>query len=101
MIPLTMAPTGEELSVVKINGKDEVRQHLNELGFVPEAPVIVINEIGGNMIISLKSSRVALDKAMAGRIMVDGSDFSHVHGPDDAHHEKAPGHWHHKRGHHK
>lgn len=92
MMPLTMAPAGEELSVIKINGKDEVRQHLNELGFVPEATVMVVSEMGGNMIISLKSSRVALDKAMANRIMVDDSGCSHVHGFGGKNHEDAPVH---------
>lgn len=71
MMPLTMAPVGEEFTVIKINGKDEVRQHLNELGFVPDTAVTVVSEIGGNMIISLKSSRVALDRNMTNRIMVE------------------------------
>ena len=51
-------------------GKDEVRQHLAELGFVPGAEVSVVSELGGNLILSVKESRIALDKTMAMRIMV-------------------------------
>ena len=34
MMPLTMAKSGERVTVRKITGKDEIRQHLAELGFV-------------------------------------------------------------------
>ncbi|MEG0310800.1 MAG: FeoA family protein [Eubacterium sp.] len=54
----------------KITGKDEVRQHLTELGFVVGSSVTIISEIGGNMILSVKESRIALDKTMANRIMI-------------------------------
>ena len=33
-MPLTYAPIGEPAVIRKITGKDEVRQHLAELGFV-------------------------------------------------------------------
>lgn len=70
MIPLTMARTGETATIRKISGRDEVRQHLAELGFVVGETVTVVNELGGNMILSVKDSRIALDKTMAMRIMV-------------------------------
>ncbi|MEG1780454.1 MAG: FeoA family protein [Clostridium sp.] len=69
-MPLTMAQIGERRTIQKITGKDEVRQHLAELGFVVGGEVTVISEIGGNMILSIKESRVALDKTMANRIMI-------------------------------
>lgn len=47
-----------------------MRQHLAELGFVVDSDVTVVNEIGGNLILRVKDSRVALDKSMANRIMV-------------------------------
>ena len=64
MMPLTMAKAGETVTIKKITGKDEVRQHLAELGFV------VVNEIAGNLILQVKESRIALDKTMANRIMI-------------------------------
>lgn len=70
MMPLTMARPGERVTIHKITGKDEVRQHLAELGFVVEEPVTVVSELGGNLIIQVKDSRVALDKTMANRIMI-------------------------------
>jgi ferrous iron transport protein A len=54
----------------KITGKDDVRQHLAELGFVVGESVTVVSQIGGNMILSVKDSRVALDNTMTNRIMV-------------------------------
>ena len=70
MMPLTMARTGETVMIRKISGKDEVRQHLAELGFVVDSSVTVVSELGGNLIVQVKESRVALDKTMANRIMI-------------------------------
>ena len=70
MMPLTMAKTGESVTIEKITGKDEVRQRLAELGFVVGTQVSVVNEVGGNLILQVKDSRVALDKTMANRIMI-------------------------------
>ena len=61
MMPLTMAKPGEEATILKITGKDEVRQHLAELGFVVGGVVTVISEMAGNLIVQVKASRVALD----------------------------------------
>lgn len=70
MMPLSMANTGEANYIQKITGKDEVRQHLAELGFVVGERVTVVSKIGGNMILQVKDSRIALDKGMTSRIMV-------------------------------
>ena len=70
MMPLTMAKVGETVTIREITGKDEVRQHLAELGFVVDSDVTVVSEIGGNLIVQVKDSRIALDKTMANRIMV-------------------------------
>ena len=70
MMPLTMTKAGETVTIRRISGKDEVR-HLAELGFVVGSEVTVVNEIAGNLIVQVKQSRLALDKTMASRIMVD------------------------------
>lgn len=69
-MPLTMAKTGETVTIRKITGKDEIRQHLAELGFVVDSTVTVVSEIAGNLILQVKDSRIALDKTMANRIMI-------------------------------
>ena len=69
-MPLTMAKTGEVGYIRKITGRDEVRQHLAEMGFVVGEPVTVVSRMGGNVILSIKDSRVALDQNLAGRIMI-------------------------------
>ena len=70
MMPLGMVSVGHTGSIRKITGRDEVRQHLAELGFVVGESVTVVNVLGGNMILSVKDSRVAIDRTMAMRIMV-------------------------------
>ena len=70
MMPLTMAKAGETVTIRKITGKDEIRLHLAELGFVVNSDVTVVSQIAGNLILRVKDSRVALDKTMANRIMI-------------------------------
>ncbi len=69
-MPLTMLTNGQESTIKRITGKDEVRAFLNSLGFVEGGTVSVISEIGGNLIVNVKDTRVALSKNMACRIMV-------------------------------
>ena len=69
-MPLGMARVGETNIIKKITGRDEVRQHLAEMGFVVGAEIRVVSELGGNLILNVKESRVALDKTMAMRIMI-------------------------------
>lgn len=70
MMPLGMASVGDTNIIKRITGQDDVKQHLSELGFVVGAEVTVVNELGGNLILNVKESRIALDKTMAMRIMV-------------------------------
>ena len=69
-MPLSMAKPGETVTIRKITGKDEVRQHLTELGFVVDAAVTVVSEMAGNLILQVKESRIALDKTLANRVLI-------------------------------
>ncbi len=70
MMPLPMASVGEELMVQRVSGNPKVRTHLENLGFVAGAAVIVISEIAGNLIVNVKESRVAIDHELAMKIFV-------------------------------
>lgn len=70
MMPLTLAKPGETVTIRKVTGKDDTRQHLAELGFVVDGQVTVISEIAGNLILQVKDSRIALDRSLAGRVMI-------------------------------
>ena len=70
MVPLTMAKTGEENSIKRVGGKEETRQFLANLGFIPGSYVTIITQINGNVIVSIKESRVAISREMASKIMV-------------------------------
>ena len=68
MMPLIFAKEGETVTISRISGKDDVRQHLAELGFVMDAEVLIVSHMAGNLIVQVKGSRIALDKSMAQRI---------------------------------
>ncbi|HEZ7989175.1 MAG: ferrous iron transport protein A [Ruminococcus sp.] len=70
MMPLTLANVGEENIIKKVGGNPETRKFLENLGFVAGGSVIVVSEIGGNVIVNVKESRVAVSKEMASKIMV-------------------------------
>ncbi len=70
MMPLTFADPGEERMIRKVGGGQETKKHLEDLGFVVGGSVTVISSIGGNVIVNIKESRVAISKEMANKIMV-------------------------------
>mgnify|MGYP003256864659 CR=1 FL=1 len=70
MLPLMLAPVGEENIIQKIGGKPEVKKHLENLGFVPGGRVTIVNMIGGNLIVNVKEARVAISREMASKIYV-------------------------------
>lgn len=70
MMPLSMVKEGEPNIIKKVGGKEETRRFLENLGFVTGGTVTVISEIGGNMIVNIKDSRVAIGRDMANKIMV-------------------------------
>jgi len=65
-----MARAGEENCIKKIGGKAETRQFLESLGFVVGGSVTVITEIGGNVIVNVKESRIAISREMANKIII-------------------------------
>lgn len=69
-MPLPMAGLGEINTIRKITGRDDVRQHLAELGFVVGEEVRIVSDMGGNLILSVKDCRVALNRDMAMRVMI-------------------------------
>lgn len=70
MMPLTLAAVGEDNTIKKIGGSQEVRQHLENLGFVVGGNVKIINALAGNVIVNVKETRIAISEEMAGKIMI-------------------------------
>jgi ferrous iron transport protein A len=70
MMPLSMVKEGEPNVIKKVGGKEETRKFLENLGFVSGGMVTVVSQIGGNLIVNVKDSRVAIGKDMANKIMV-------------------------------
>jgi ferrous iron transport protein A len=69
-MPLTMVKAGEPNMIKKVGGKEETKRFLENLGFVTGGMVTIISEIGGNLIVNVKDSRVAIGKDMANKIIV-------------------------------
>ena len=70
MMPLSLAGVGEQNTVKRIGGSPEVKQHLENLGFVVGSTVTIVNTLGGNVIVNVKESRVAISEEMAKKIMI-------------------------------
>ena len=69
-MPLTMAKTGERNQIKRVGGKENVRRFLESLGFVAGTVVTVVSAMGGNVIVNVKESRVAISREMAQKIMI-------------------------------
>ena len=69
-MPLTLAKPGESLIIKKIGGRTEDKMFLGNLGLLPGEPVTVVAHMGGNLIVNVKGSRVAVSREMANRISV-------------------------------
>ena len=70
MLPLSMAEIGQPQIIEKIGGSPDVKQHLETLGFNVGGEVCIVSTLGGNLIVKVKESRVAVDEALARKIMV-------------------------------
>ncbi|MDD4011062.1 MAG: FeoA family protein [Sphaerochaetaceae bacterium] len=69
-MPLAIANVGESKMIRKVSGAPEVRKHLEDLGFVVGGDVTIISHLGGNLIVNVKQSRIAISSEMASRIMI-------------------------------
>ena len=70
MMPLVLAEPGEEQIIKKIGGSPEIKKHLEDLGFNVGGQVSIVNTLGGNVIVKIKESRVAVSEELAREIMV-------------------------------
>ena len=70
MMPLALANPGEENLIRKVGGSPEVKKHLEDLGFVAGGRATVVATLGGNIIVKIKESRIAISEEMARKIMI-------------------------------
>ena len=74
VIPLAMADAGTEMQVMTVKGKEETKRFLETLGFTKGSEVSVVNRMGGNVIVRVKESRVAISQSMAAKILCCGKE---------------------------
>ncbi len=65
-----MAEIGAVNIIRRVGGNEETRRFLENLGFVAGAEITVVSAIGGNVIVNIKDSRVAVNEDMAKHIMI-------------------------------
>ena len=70
MMPLALANIGEEYMIRRVSGHPEVKKHLEDLGFTAGGSITVVSALGGNIIVKVKESRVAISEEMARKIMI-------------------------------
>ena len=69
-MPLNFANINEEIVIKRVGGNPEVKKHLEDLGFVVGAVVTIVSRTGGNVIVNVKESRIAISSEMAQKIMI-------------------------------
>lgn len=69
-MPLNFANVNEEIVVKRVGGNPEVKKHLEDLGFVAGAVITIVSRTGGNVIVNVKDSRIAISSEMAQKIMI-------------------------------
>ena len=70
MMPLALSNIGEEYMIRRVSGNPEVKKHLEDLGFTAGGSITVVSALGGNIIVKVKESRVAISEEMARKIMI-------------------------------
>ena len=78
MMPLALANPGEENLIRKVGGSPEVKKHLEDLGFVAGGTATVVATLGGNIIVKIKESRIAISEEMARKIMICSFLISYI-----------------------
>ncbi len=71
-MPLSLASIGSKQEILKIKGQEKIKKHLMSLGFIEGQEISIVSELNGNVIVSVKDSRVAISKEMANKIIVRG-----------------------------
>ena len=69
-MPLTIAPVGREIRILKVLAEEGVRRHLENLGLTTGAEIKVLSASGGSVILLVKNGRLAIDRDLAVKILV-------------------------------
>lgn len=68
-VPISLMRVGEVGTIVSISGREDARKFLTELGFTPGTDVKAVSQAGGNIILEVKDSKIAIDRHMANKIL--------------------------------
>lgn len=69
-MPLTLTVPGKQSVIRKVSGTPEEKKHLEDLGFIAGGVVTVISVLGGNLVVNVKESRIAISRELAAKILI-------------------------------
>ena len=59
-MPIILLNIGEKRTIRKIGGNPQVKKHLENLGFVTGGDITIVSKSGGNLIVNVKETRIAI-----------------------------------------
>lgn len=68
--PLTGLPVGQPACLVCVDAGKRLKRRLAELGLTPGVEMVVLQNNGGPLLLSVRDSRLALGRGMAARVEV-------------------------------
>ena len=70
-MPLAFVGPGEVKTVQEFRGKDDMKRHLQDLGVIKGESIQVVGENQSGLILLVKGIRIALNRSLAAKIMVN------------------------------
>lgn len=70
-MPLALVEQGETRKITDFKGPEDMKRHLQDLGFTKGEMVRVIGENASGMILMVKGVKIALNRGLALKIMVE------------------------------
>lgn len=67
---LAMVQLGESRKIVELRVKEDMKRHLQDLGFTVGETVQVVGENASGLILLIKGARIALNRGLANQISV-------------------------------
>ena len=69
-MPIMLAPINQEVRVVRVLANDKLKKHLEDLGILVNATLVVLSSVNGGVVVAIKNGRLALDHEVASKILV-------------------------------
>ena len=69
-MPIYLADANVPVVIQRITGTDKVKNHLQNLGFIPGEQITLISKVDDNVIVKIKGVSLGISHELAKRILV-------------------------------